>query len=318
MEIPILSELTLPAPWFGGGLDPYGAMGGLKFFAQDTLDTSYNLGLLWEPYRWVSFGAVYESQADAKMTGPYTFSYSQRMQNTINWLGSSPLLIIVSSILGLPQSCPAESSGNMSIDVTFPEHVQFGIKLQPHRRIKFLVDANWTQWSAWKSMDIVFDRPMPLLQMARLMGYTGGNYHLIMENHFKDTWWLGYGLELQPLDNLTLRFGYEYRPTSVTGEYFGPLPMGDLRLYSVGLGLDQKAPDRKFKGLHSLIEQILAPNHIDLSFTYMTSDYTVNFNQSKLFNSTNFTDIIYNPFAGLTYSEKTTSYIVSLRQVFNF
>jgi len=46
----------------------------------------------------------------------------------------------------------------------------------------------------------------------------------------------------------------------------------------------------------------------------MTSEYHVNFNQSKLFNSTNFTDIIYNPFAGLIYDMKTTSYIVSFKQ----
>jgi len=52
LEIPIISELTLPAPWFGGGLSPYEDMGGLKFFAQDCLNTSYNLGFLWEPFKW--------------------------------------------------------------------------------------------------------------------------------------------------------------------------------------------------------------------------------------------------------------------------
>ena len=42
LEIPIISELTLPAPWFGGGLSPYDDAGGLKFFARDVLNTSYN------------------------------------------------------------------------------------------------------------------------------------------------------------------------------------------------------------------------------------------------------------------------------------
>jgi len=49
LEIPIISELTLPSPWFGGGLNPYQDMGGLKFFAQDAFNTSYNLGFLWSP-----------------------------------------------------------------------------------------------------------------------------------------------------------------------------------------------------------------------------------------------------------------------------
>ena len=93
------------------------------------------------------------------------------------------------------------------------------------------------------------------------------------------------------------------------------------RFFSNGVGRsgDQRssAPKRKIKGLTDLLgimHQMLAPDYLDLSFTYMTSEYHVNFNQSKLFNSTNFTDIIYNPFAGLTCDMKTTSYIVSLKQ----
>jgi len=316
LEIPILSELTLPQPWFGGGLSPYELMGNLKFFAQDDLNTSYNVGLLWEPFSWVSFGAVYQSEAKADMKGRYTFSYSPHMQSMINWLGSSPLTIIIASMLGLPHHLASEDDGYMSITIPYPERAQFGIKLQPYRRIKFLVDANWTHWSEWKSMDIVFDRDMPLLQLARLMGYQNGLRTLSMANNFKDTWHLSYGLELQPFDPITLRLGYEHRPTSVSPNYFGALPLGDMDLYSVGLGIDQRkdAPDRKIKGLFDLLKQMLKPDYLDLSFTYMTSQYTVNYNQSKVFNATNFTDIIYNPFAGLIYDEKTTAYIVSFKQ----
>ncbi len=74
----------------------------------------------------------------------------------------------------------------MSIDVVFPARVQFGIKLQPHPRIKFLVDANWADWEAWETQTIVFDRDMTLLQLAKLMGYTGGDRKLVIENHFKN------------------------------------------------------------------------------------------------------------------------------------
>ncbi len=69
LEIPIISELTLPAPWFGGGLSPYEDIGGLKFFAQDLLNPSYNVGFLWDPYDWLSFGGVYQSEAEADMKG---------------------------------------------------------------------------------------------------------------------------------------------------------------------------------------------------------------------------------------------------------
>jgi len=212
----------------------------------------------------VSFGGVYQSQANADMKGRYRFDYSPSMQKTVNWLGSSPLTIIIAAMLGLPTHVASEDDGNMSISVVYPERAQFGIKLQPHHRIKFLVDANWTHWSTWESMKIVFDRDMPLLQLGRLMGYTGGNRTLVMNNNFKDTWNLSYGVELQPVDPITLRLGYEHRPTSVTDNSFGPVPLGDMYLYSIGLGVDQRsdAPKRKIKGLSDvlgILHQMLRP-----------------------------------------------------------
>jgi long-subunit fatty acid transport protein len=318
LEIPILSELTLPAPWFGGGLSPYEDVGGLKFFAQDLFNPSYNVGFLWDPFSWLSFGGVYQSQANADMKGRYTWQYSPSMQRTVNWLGSSPLTIIVASILGLPTHCPDQMEGNMSINVVYPARVQFGMKFQPHPRVKFLVDANWTDWESWKTQTIVFDRDMPLLQMARLMGYTGGNRAMVVQNGFKNEVHLSYGLELNPSGPVTLRLGYEDRPTSNTANYFGMLPLGDLKIYSIGIGIDEskKAPPRKIRGLSDLLHQMLNPDTLDLGFRYITSEYKVNFNQSKNFNSTNFTDMIYNPFAGLQYEMKASIYIISLNQIY--
>jgi hypothetical protein len=92
-----------------------------------------------------------------------------------------------------------------------------------------------------------------------------------------------------------------------------------MKLYSVGLGVDLPVvPARKFKDVHGFMEMLQHPDHIDLGFTLMTMDYTVNFNQSRLFNSTDFTGIIYNPFAGLVYTQKTTAYFISLNQIFLF
>ncbi len=318
LEIPIISELTFPAPWFGGGINPYESMGNLKFFAEDNLTTSFNLGLLWEPVSWFSFGAVYQSASSADMKGKYTLDYNQNMQNTVNWLGSSPTTIILATLLDLPIKCPSLITGNMSIKVIFPARAQLGFKFQPHRRIKFMTDAHWIQWSAWKSMDIVFDRPIELLRLARLMGYQGTSSTLSMKNEFSDTWHLSFGLELQPIDPLFLRFGYEHRPTSISESYFGPIPMGNMKLYSVGLGLELPAHKRNFKGLFGLTTQLLQPNKVDLGFTYMTSDYKVSYNTSKNFNSINFTDVIYNPFAGLEYEEKMTTYILSLNMTYLF
>ena len=160
-------------------------------------------------------------------------------------------------------------------------------------------------------MDIVFDRDNELLHLVKLMGYTGGSRTLRLQNNFKDNWTYSFGLELQPFDILTLRFGYENRPSSVNDDYFGPIPMGDMKLYSAGIGLKMKPHDRRFKGVFDLVGQLIHADRIDLGFTWMDSDYKVRFSQSKNFNSTNFTDIIYSPFAGLEYEQKTTAYFLS-------
>jgi long-subunit fatty acid transport protein len=317
LEIPIVSELTLPAPWFGGGMSPYETMASMKLYGQDLLNTSYNIGFLWDPFSWLSFGGVYQSQATAEIKGRYTFTYSQDMQNSVNWMGSSPLLIVSAAMLGLQTHLADQDSGNFRSDLVFPQRVQFGIKLQPHPRIKFLVDANWTDWESWKAISIVFDRDLAMLQLARLLGYTGGINTLTIENGFKNTWNLSYGLELQASDHLTLRLGYEDRPTSNTASYFGAIPLGDMKFYSVGIGIKQeKVPLRKIKGLSDLIDQMNSPDLLDLSVTYMTSEYKCDFNQSQNFNSTDFTKMVYNPFAGLTYEQKTEAWIIILKQTY--
>jgi long-subunit fatty acid transport protein len=320
LEIPIVSELTLPAPWFGGGLSPYEDLGGLKFFAQDDLNTSYNVGFLWDPFSWVSFGGVYQSQATADMKGRYEWQYSPSVQSMINWMGSSPTTIIAAAMLDLPTHVASQDTGNMSISVVYPAHAQFGIKFQPHPLIKFLVDANWTDWEAWKTTTIVFDRDMPLLRMARMLGYSYGSNSMVIQNGFKNEVHLTYGLEINPSGPATLRLGYEYRPTSNTPDHFGLLPLGDMRIYSIGIGLDQskQAPPRKIKKLSDLLHQMLNPDQLDLTFSYITSDYKVSYNQSTNFNNTDFTNMIYNPFAGLTYEEKATIYIISLKQTYFF
>jgi hypothetical protein len=204
--------------------------------------------------------------------------------------------------------------------LVFPARAQFGIKLEPLPRFKFLVDANWTDWESWKTQTIVFDRDMPLLQMARLMGYQGGTRAMVVQNGFKNEIHLSYGLELGPFGPVTLRLGYEDRPTSNTAEYFGMLPLWDLKIYSFGVSIDEskKAPPRQLKGfsIAGFLHQMLAPDTLELGFRYITSEHKVKFNESVNFNSTNFTNMIYNPYAGLEWDMKAQFYMLSLNQIY--
>ena len=325
LEIPIVSELTFPAPWFGGGLSPYEDVGGLKFFAEDNLTTSFNVGFLWEPFSWLSIGGVYQSESKAEMKGKYTLDYSKRMQKTINWLGSSPTTIIIAAMLDLPTYAPEEHTGNMSVDVVFPARAQLGVALKPHRRVKFLADVQWVQWSAWESTTVVFDRRIELFRLTKLLGYTGGDNKLVVENGFKDTIHCSFGLELEPIDGFFLRFGYDARPTSIQDGFFGLIPMGDLKLYTFGIGIETnkisflKPPERRYKGLMDLaLHQLLHADRIDIGVTYLNSKTQISNNTSVNFNSTDFTKAVYNPFAGLNYENEINAWIINLGLTFRF
>ena len=110
--IPVVSELTLPSPWFGGGLPTYGSLASVDFDVRDDFTTSFNVGFLWEPRDWFSFGACYQSAARAKLRGHYNFKYSEDWKDFVNWFGSSPTTAIVAGVLDLPYQGGFPADGN--------------------------------------------------------------------------------------------------------------------------------------------------------------------------------------------------------------
>ncbi len=298
LAIPPFTDLTLPPPWFGGGLHPYESPASLSVAGVDNFAPSFNLGFLWEPWDWLSFGIVYHSEIKQEISGDYTMSYSENFQDMVGWLGSSPLLLITSAILNLPTTPVASQTGNFTTDMTIPQMVQSGIKVKPFDFLSLLFDVNWAQWSIRKEDRIVFDQEIQALRVATLLGYQYGARNFVMERNLKDTINYGVGLELAATDWLTLRLGYEKRHSSVPKEYFDTIwNFPDWDCYSAGIGV-------KFEN----------GVKIDLSASYLKSDtYTVRVNQSSHMNNTTFTKPIYNPYAGLDYEQDYDLYLVGLK-----
>ena len=288
INIPIISQLVAPAPWFGGGIGPYEEMAKLKLKGRDDFTPSYNLGLLWEPSKWLSLGACYQSEVKAKMRGEYTVALGQNFQNVIDWLGSSPSTLVMAQILGLPTVSRAYEEGYCTMQFVFPQRFQAGITLRPFKFLKLMTDVHWTEGSANKVLSIDFDQNMQVFQFIRILGYSGGSRSMVAELNTKDSLHFSYALELQPLDWLFLRCGYEARESSVRDDFFSLLaPFPDLDIYGAGMGIRLK------NGLS-----------LDLAASYVcNTGYTVPNNSSKQMNSTTFTDIIYNPYAGLNYEQ---------------
>lgn len=297
LEIPVVSELTLPPPWFGGGLPTYGKLGQLDFDIRDDFTTSFNVGFLWEPRDWFSFGACYQSEAKSKKAkGTYIFKYSPQWQNFVNWFGKSPTTLVLASIFDLPYSAVSQQTGRIYLEEWVqPQRIQCGVMLRPLKKLRLMCDFHWVNWSAIKRDVFVFDQDIQLLKVVKLLGYTGGDRKLILERHWEDTCHVSYGAEFQLFDWLSLRAGFEPRPSSVPDKYYDlTWPVQDWKIYSGGLGI--KVNDKV---------------SVDLGYSYLVGkNRKIPNNKSRIFNSTDFTKIIYNPYAGLNYEQDTEAHLI--------
>ena len=296
LEIPVVSEQTLPPPFLGGGLGPYEYNTRLQMDLRDDFTPSFNLGLLWRPRSWFSFGICYQSETQADLTGTYNFEYSEQFQNQVSWNGLTEMTIQNAGMLDLPTVGIPSQHGTVTATQYFPQRVQAGIMVKPIDKLKVLFDLHWADWSIVKEDRFTYDQTIQLFQIAKLLGYTGGNTNLVVQRNMEDTWHWSVGLEYQLLDNLCLRAGYERRPTSAQDNLWDALYfLPDMEFYGAGVG-------------------IKLPKNItlDIGLGYLfNKSHKIDNNESSNMNSTDFTTIVYNPYAGLDYEQETYLYIAS-------
>jgi long-subunit fatty acid transport protein len=320
LEIPIVSELTLPPPWFNGGMTPYATHGHLDLLVEDYITTSWNVGMLWKPYDWFAYGACYQSESQANMEGDYKFTYGNEFRRTVDWFGRSPMTIITAAIFDLPTKSVPYQEGTATMNMTWPARFQMGVMVRPIKQLTLTTDFNWTDWSVQSAWKFQFDQKIQLLRFARMLGYRYSTDTQVIVHNFKDTTHFSYGCEFKPVEKLALRLGYDPRPTSVQNSLFGPLPFPDLKIYSAGIGIivDDK-PKPTPKNMHERMQQINEPNEIDITVSYIKlNDKTVKSNTSTNLNSTVFTNIVYNPYAGLDWHQEMHLWWFAINQVFKW
>jgi long-subunit fatty acid transport protein len=302
MDNPIFDILGVPMPLFGGGLGPYADIGSLNLTMRDDFVPSYNLGALWEPYDWISFGLVYQSAIKAHMSGKYSWQYSQDFQNMTGWMGQNAIMQIVSMVFDLPYQSVSSQTGTVTMDMEWPQMASFGVKLKPVKRLSLMADLHWANWSCEKDYEITFDQKIQVLQLSKFMGYNGGPYTIIMEKNFKDTLNWSVGVEYQALDWLALRAGYENRVSSAAAEDFDALSLPTLDYYGVGLGIKGG-----FLGMFKDAD-------VDLCFGYLISKpYEVADGSSVNLNSTVLGAGVNNPYTGLNFTTQTAIYIGGIK-----
>jgi len=296
LEIPVVSEQTLPPPFLGGGLGPYEHVISMTLNTRDDFVPSYNLGLLWRPKNWFSYGLCYQSESVGELSGKYVWEYSKQFQRHVHWNSLTPMTLEGAGMLDLPFKAVPYQSGTATATQIFPARVQTGVMVRPSDRLKLLFDVHWANWAkAGKEDRFLFDQRIQILRIAKLLGYQYDPYTYVVTRNMKDTWHWSAAAEFEVSDKLTLRCGYEKRPTSLQHSHFDALyfiPDADF----IGLGAGLKMPN----GLS-----------IDLGFGYLFSNhFTIYNNESTNFNSTDFTQMG-NPYAGLDYKQDLSIYVAS-------
>jgi long-subunit fatty acid transport protein len=211
-------------------------------------------------------------------------------------MGQGMILPVAAASLNLPTTGEDQNGYCTSTSFSYPQRIQAGIKLQPIEQFKFLFDLQWADWSIVKEDRFVFDQNISILRLVNIMGYGESPNEMVLQRNFEDTLHWSAAVELLPTDWLTLRLGYEMRPTSVQSNlYDGLYSLPDLHNIGTGLGI-----------------KLANGVSLDLAFAYIFNDsFVVPNGSSSQMNSKDWTKPVYNPFTGLHYEQESRIYVFS-------
>ena len=299
-------------------LGAYDNVGDLTLELEDTVSPSFNVGVLWEPTPWISFGFVYQSEAVADMEGEFTMEYSDEFFGTTTDL--KPLSPLLGALFdGATFNAVRKESGKAEFEMTMPQHISLGTSIRLFPDLKVNLDVKWTDYSAWDTFVIKFDQNVDFLNLGSVINDISGkagfgvndnadpNELRLPRGYEAVTSW-ALGVEYQWNDNMVLRFGYEPRGSAVPEDRYDFLvPIGDATLYSFGIGY-----------------QFDADSRMDFGFGYLHSEFEADVNwveddqgnlkavgESKNANDTTPGQVVYNPYAFLPISGETSAYLVT-------
>lgn len=279
----------------GGELGPFTDIANIDIDMQQTLSPTWNVGFLWEPNDWFALGAVYQSEAKMRLKGRYVVDYSKDWQGFWQGLDASFIGAVFSSLT--PDGVFDKEVGNVSMNMTYPAHFATGIKLKPHSRWQINLDLKWTDYAAWDKFELEFDRQLDVLTIAKLFSpQNATSTSIILDRGYESVWSWAVGVEYQVNDRLSLRMGYEPRPSAIPANKADVLaPLGDADLYGLGLGY-----------------QWDKDTVIDVGFNYLVSKQDIPARSSCNVNCSSIDSMVYNPYADLDISTSVKAYVLAL------
>lgn len=286
----------------GGNVGPYDDIGNLDITMTESLSPSFNLGMLWEPNDWFKFGVGYQSEANMKLTGDYELEYTNDFADFFRTFNSSIIGAVTGAIFSFPQGQTFES-GQVTSELTYPQHFQAGVKFRYFDIFHLNLDAGWTDFDEWDSLDIQFDRQVSFLSTAKILSpelVTDTSLELPL--NFRSVWTYNIGMAMDLNSRLQLRMGMEPRRSSIPDDARSlQAPVGFMRMYALGLGYQwdlDTTIDLSMSFMQS-IESIKAdPQNPDVNNEFPNSSNSLNRNC--------LTCVVTNPYPGLDVDTKLT------------
>ncbi|TVP53150.1 MAG: aromatic hydrocarbon degradation protein [Halomonadaceae bacterium] len=281
------------APWLalcGGKIGPWEDIGDLNFSMQETLSTSFTVGVLWRPNDWFSWGANYSSGDRMNLKGTFELDYTEDWAGFWQSVNSSVLGAIGAAILSLPSGVPYES-GNISSKQEYPQHFSTGVSVRVLPFLTLNADVDYVNLGSQQSLVLDFDRELEFLNAARILSPDkAAPSQLKIDQSFEDVWNLGFGATYHATDRLDLRAGVQFRDDAIPDDKKTIMfPIGELTMYGLGFG---------YRWSENTV--------IDASISYMRSRDNMPANSTCNMNCDNITNIVYNPYAGLDVTQQAT------------
>ena len=275
-------------------LDPFTKLATIDLAVEQNLSPSYNLGILWEPNDRFAFGMVYQSESKTRMRGKFNLDTGQGARDLVSALNSSVTGQILSAILGFPSSIPARESGLVSMDLTYPQHFQAGIKYKILPDLQFNFDVGWTDFKVWQQLKMNFDRPVATFKIAKLLTNYISDSSISFPLQFQSSWNWGAGIQYDVNDRLQVRLGYEPRGSAIPMDRRNTMvPINNAQLFGTGLTY-RFDPD----------------TDIDFTLAYLRSKDQIPANTSGLANKTGVNNLVYNPYAGLNIKTQSDIFVL--------
>ncbi len=264
-----------------GAVNPFEPLLTLDAGVETYFSQTFNFGVLWQAFPWLSLGTLYQSESKDTLRGELVFGINDGLLEFVQGVGDSrPELGATVNRLGLSKYIVTDGE----IEVTMPAHFALGASLQITPRAKFNVDWKWSDVSVWNQLDVVIDKKVPLLGLIDFLGFSNVTENsLIIPRGYKDASNFAFGAEYQYNDQVSLRMGYEPRKSGIPDHKLDFLiPIGDFDMYSIGFSFQ---PDRH--------------TEYDVALAYANIKQYIPAGSSTNGNYTSDDNLLYNPTAGM-------------------